>query len=258
MSAKKRSSILPPKPSAAPRTKGESVEEKGKRARKIIAGLHTLYPDATCALRHGSALELLIATILSAQSTDETVNKVTPVLFAKYPTAADLAGADAADVEKTIYATGFFRNKTKSVIGACKAITEQHAGRVPQTMTALVELPGVARKTANVVLGTWFKQNEGVVVDTHVGRLAHRLGLTWTSKDEKDAVKIEQDLMKVLPREAWTYTSHALIWHGRRVCSARKPKCGECKLNKLCPAAFTFEPAGEGKPVKPRSRSPKA
>jgi endonuclease-3 len=246
-----------PRPAIAPRK--ETVEAKGRRARKIVAGLRTLYPDATCALHHDSALQLLLATILSAQSTDETVNKVTPVLFARYPSAGDLAAAPAERVEQIIYPTGFFRQKTRSIIGACKAIVERFGGEVPQRMEELVELPGVARKTANVLLGTWYHQNEGVVVDTHVGRLAHRLGLTWTSKDEKDAVKIEQDLMQVLPRKEWTFTSHALIWHGRRVCAARKPRCGECGLNRLCPAAFTFEPSGEGKPAgktKPRNESP--
>jgi len=232
----------------------ETLDDKRARARKIIAGLRKAHPDATCALHHGSALELLIATILSAQCTDETVNKVTPVLFAAYPDAKALANADPAGIEKIIHPTGFFRNKTKSIVGACKAIVEQHGGRVPETMEELIELPGVARKTANVLLGTWFKKEEGVVVDTHVGRLAHRLALTWTSKDEKDAVKIEQDLMQVLPRKDWTHTGHALIWHGRRVCAARKPKCLDCTLNTLCPSAFTFEPSGEGKPSPKRKR----
>jgi endonuclease III len=222
-----------------------SVTDRAKRARKIIAKLKELYPEATCALHHGSALELLVATILSAQCTDETVNKVVPVLFAKYPTAAALAGADPADIEKIVHACGFFRQKTKSIIGACRKIVETFGGEVPATMDALTQLPGVARKTANVVLGTWFGKNDGVVVDTHIGRLAHRLDLTWTSKDEKDAVKIEQDLMQVLPQAEWTYTGHALIWHGRRVCPARKPKCNECTLSKLCPSAFTFEVAAK-------------
>jgi endonuclease-3 len=219
------------------------MDDKKVRARKIVAGLEKLYPDATCALQHESALQLLIATILSAQSTDETVNKVTPVLFSKYPTVEALAAADPIDVEKVIYTTGFFRQKTKSIIGAAKAIAARPGCSVPETMAELIELPGVARKTANVLLGTWFGKNVGVVVDTHVGRLAHRLGLTWSSKDEKDAVKIEQDLMEVLPQKQWTFTSHALIWHGRRVCAARKPKCGECKLSALCPSAFTFDGA---------------
>lgn len=239
----------------------EPMEAKKARAAKIVAGLKKLYPDATCALQHGSALQLLIATILSAQSTDETVNKVTPVLFAKYPTAADLAGADAAEVEKVIYPTGFFRQKTKSIMGAAKAIAARPGCAVPETMPELIELPGVARKTANVLLGTWFGKNEGVVVDTHVGRLAHRLKLTWSSKDEKDAVKIEQDLMQVLPRKQWTFVSHALIWHGRKVCTARKPNCDACKLSQLCPSAFAFADGKAGpktgvKTKRPRPTSP--
>ncbi len=225
---------------AAVKKKAEVVDRRA-RTRKIVAALRKAYPDATCALHHRSALELLIATILSAQSTDETVNQVTPILFAKYPTAAKLAAADPADVEETIHRTGFFRQKAKSIMAACQTITDEFGGSVPDTMEGLMKLRGVARKTANVVLGTWFHKNEGVVVDTHVGRLAHRLDLTWSSKNEKDAVKIEQDLMQVVPREEWTFFSHALIWHGRRICVARKPRCGECVLNKLCPSAFTFD-----------------
>lgn len=219
----------------------ESLDARQKRARQIIAALKQLYPEADCALQHQGALELLVSTILSAQSTDETVNKVTPALFKRYPTVKALAEADPASIEEIIHATGFFRQKTRSVIGACRKIVESFGGEVPDTMEELIQLPGVARKTANVVLGTWFKKNEGVVVDTHIGRLSTRLGLTWTSKHEKDAIKIEEDLMQVLPRAEWTYTGHALIWHGRRICSARKPKCGECTLNRLCPSAFTFD-----------------
>ena len=226
---------------------GESIGDRRKRMKRIIARLKKLYPDADCALVHRSALELLIATILSAPSTDVTVNKVTPVLFKRYPTAVELAAARPADVEKIIHATGFFRQKTKSVINACKAIVEQFGGEVPATLEELIQLPGVARKTANVVLGTGFGRSEGMVVDTHIGRLAHRLGMTWTSKNEKDAVKIEQDLMQVIPRSAWINMGHALIWHGRRVCPARKPDCAACTLNKLCPAAFGWEPAATTK-----------
>lgn len=221
--------------------KKESPTERKKRAGRIVARLKKMYPDADCALHHQNALQLLIATILSAQSTDETVNKVTPVLFRAYPTAARLAAADPADIEKMIKSTGFFRQKTRSIINTCKMLIERFGGEVPQTMEELIQLPGVARKTANVVLGTWYKKNEGVVVDTHVGRLAHRLSLTWTGKDAKDAVKIEQDLMQVLPRREWTFTGHALIWHGRRVCTARKPKCSICELNRLCPSAFSID-----------------
>ncbi|MDM8004677.1 MAG: endonuclease III [Phycisphaerae bacterium] len=220
--------------------KAESLVARKKRMMRILAGLKAAYPDADCALKHGSALELLVATILSAQSTDDMVNKVTPVLFAAYPHAAALASAAPADVERIIHSTGFFRQKTKSIINACKMIVETFGGQVPQTMDELIQLPGVARKTANVLLGTWFHKNEGVVVDTHIGRLAHRLDLTWTSKDEKDAVKIEQDLMQIIPREEWTYVGHALIWHGRRVCTARKPNCDGCNISKCCPSAFTF------------------
>lgn len=223
------------------KTKSESLDERKKRARKITTRLKKLYPEADCALKHRSALQLLISTILSAQSTDETVNKVAPVLFAQYSTAEKLAKADPSEIERLIRATGFFRQKTKSIIGTCKLITERFGGKVPDTMDELLQLPGVARKTANVVLGTWFHKAEGMVVDTHVGRLSHRLDLTWSSKDSKDAVKIEQDLCQVFPRKEWIYVAHALVWHGRRVCFARKPDCQSCTLNKLCPSAFTFE-----------------
>ncbi len=221
----------------------ESIDDRRKRARAILRGLKKLYPDATCALNHRSAIELLVATILSAQSTDEGVNKVTPVLFERYPTAADLAAAPAEEIERIVHSTGFFRQKTKSIQGACRRILERHGGEVPATMEELTALPGVARKTANVILGTWFKRNDGIVVDTHVGRLAHRMGLTWSSKDDKDAVRIEQDLMQLIPQAEWTFFAHAMTWHGRRVCSARKPDCAGCTVSRSCPSAFTFEPA---------------
>ena len=217
------------------------MESKKKRVRKLIAALRKLYPEADCALSHSEPLQLLIATILSAQSTDETVNKVTPVLFKRYKTARALANAPREAVEKIIHSTGFFRQKAKSIQGACKMIVEDFNGHVPDTMDELVTLPGVARKTANVVLGTAFGKNEGVVVDTHIGRLATRLALTWTSKDGKDAVKIERDLMEIVPRKEWTFIGHALIWHGRRVCPARKPDCENCTLAKHCPSAGTFD-----------------
>ncbi len=220
----------------------EPTDDRRKRARKVLAGLKKLYPQADCALRHEEPLQLLIATILSAQSTDETVNKVTPVLFAAYPTAKAIAEAPSEAIEKIVHSTGFFRQKTKSIQGACRKIVEEFGGKVPDTMEKLVTLPGVARKTANVVLGTAFGKNEGVVVDTHVGRLATRLGLTWSSKDSKDAVKIELDLMQLFPQPEWTFLSHALIWHGRRVCQARKPNCPECTLAGQCPSAGTFDP----------------
>lgn len=217
--------------------KRETIDERKKRAVRILRRLRKLYPVADCALTHSSAWQLLTATILSAQSTDETVNKVTPILFEHYPTPDDLAAADPADVEKIIYPTGFFRQKTKSIIGAARIIVDEFDGDVPGEMEQLLRLPGVARKTANVVLGTWFGRNEGVVVDTHVGRLSDRLRLCWNHKDSKDARKIEADLMRIIPQKDWTYISHALIWHGRKVCTARKPDCANCALAKECPSA---------------------
>ena len=208
-------------------------DERRARARKIIARLERAYPDATCALHHSSALELVVATILSAQCTDARVNMVTPVLFAKYRTAGDYAAADPQVLEREIQSTGFFRNKTKSIIGMAQALVAHHGGQVPDTMDALTALPGVGRKTANVILGTWFKKNEGVVVDTHVHRLTRLMKLTR----QDDPVKIERDLMELLPREKWTWWSHSLIQHGRQVCIARRPKCEECVVNKLCPSS---------------------
>ena len=216
--------------------RGPGADTK-RRARRIVAGLRKLYPKAGCALEHRDPLELLVATILSAQCTDETVNKVAPVLFARLRTAKALADARRETIEKIIHSTGFFRQKAKSIQGSCKAIVEGFGGKVPRTMDELLTLPGVARKTANVVLGTAFGKNDGVVVDTHVGRLATRMELTWSSKNGKDAVKIERDLMEIIPRKEWTFFSHALIWHGRRVCSARKPDCEACTLAKDCPSA---------------------
>lgn len=202
--------------------------------------LRRTYPEATCALHHRSALELLVATILSAQCTDERVNKVTPGLFRRYPDAAAFAAADPAELESLIRSTGFFRNKAKSLIGMGTVLTTRFGGRVPDTMDELLALPGVARKTANCVLGTWFGKNEGVVVDTHVGRLALRLGLLDSARDAKDAVRIERDLMALFPPAAWTYLSHALIEHGRSICLARKPRCAECPLARHCPSAGAF------------------
>src|SRR6266850_866972 len=208
-------------------------DERRARARKIVARLERAYPDATCALNHSSALELVVATILSAQCTDARVNMVTPALFAKYRSAGDYAVADPQVLEREIQSTGFFRNKTKSIIGMAQALVEHHGGQVPDTMDALTELPGVGRKTANVILGTWFKKNEGVVVDTHVHRLTRLMKLTR----QDDPVKIERDLMELLPRDKWTWWSHTLIQHGRQVCIARRPKCEECVLNRLCPSS---------------------
>ena len=226
---------MPPKTKPRPRQRPGRETEAGRRARvrKISARLEKEYPDATCALRHHSALELLVATILSAQSTDARVNMVTPAVFAKYKAAEDYASADPKVLEQEIHSTGFFRNKTRSIIGMAQALVERHGGQVPDTMEELVRLPGVGRKTANVVLGTWFKKNEGIVVDTHVQRLATLLALT----KEKDAVKIERDLMALVPRDTWTWFSHTLILHGRRVCIARRPKCEICVINRLCPSS---------------------
>jgi len=211
----------------------ESATERKARTRKIIARLEREYPDATCALHYASALELVVATILSAQCTDARVNMVTPVLFAKYRTAADYAAADPRVLEREIQSTGFFRNKTKSIIGMAQALVERHDGEVPDTMEALTALPGVGRKTANVILGTWFKKNEGVVVDTHVHRLTRLLKLT----KQDDPVKIERDLMELVPQDQWTWFSHTLIHHGRQVCIARRPRCEDCVLNRLCPSS---------------------
>lgn len=208
-------------------------DERRARARKIVARLERAYPDATCALNHASALELVVATILSAQCTDARVNMVTPALFAKYRSAGDYAAADPQVLERAIQSTGFFRNKTKSIIGMAQALVAHHGGQVPDTMDTLTELPGVGRKTANVILGTWFKKNEGVVVDTHVHRLTRLMKLTR----QDDPVKIERDLMELLPRDKWTWWSHTLIEHGRQVCIARRPKCEECVVNKLCPSS---------------------
>ncbi len=207
------------------------------------------WPDATCELDHQDAYQLLVATILSAQSTDRMINTVTPKLFAKYPNARALAKADQATLEEEIHSTGFFRMKAKSLIGMAKALVERHGGEVPQTMDELVELPGVARKTANVVLGTALGKNEGVVVDTHVARLAQRLGLT----EETEPVKIEQDLMAVLPRDQWTIVAHRLIWHGRRVCTAKNPDHEHCLLAPVCPTAALVKlaPPAKAKPKKP-------
>jgi len=220
----------------------ESLARREERAARIAAELKRLYPGADCALTHGSALELLVATILSAQSTDATVNRVTPELFRSYRTAADYAAADPARFEEQIRRTGFFRQKTKNILRAARKLIDDFDGQVPSTMEELVRLPGVARKTANVILGTWFEKNEGIAVDTHVGRLAHRLKLTWRSRDSKDAVKIEKDLTEILPREDWTLVGHAIILHGRSVCDARRPTCDSCTLAPDCPSAGKATP----------------
>lgn len=204
-----------------------------ERVKEILRRLDQRHPAATCALTHKSAWELLVATILSAQCTDATVNKVTPELFRKYPTPAALAAIKPEQLEPDIRPTGFFRNKAKSLVGAAKGVMEKFDGRVPNEMDQLLTLPGVARKTANVVLGTWFKKAVGVVVDTHVHRISRRLELTRSA----DAKNIEQDLMKVIPQERWIDFSHQIIHHGRALCIARKPKCAECPLENICHAA---------------------
>lgn len=201
-----------------------------KRVRTILKKLDEAYPAATCALRHENPFQLLISTILSAQCTDERVNIVTKALFPKYPTPKDFAYANARELEQDIRPTGFFRNKTKSIMGASKRIIEEFGGMVPRTMDELLTLPGVARKTANVVLGTAYGIASGLVVDTHVQRVSGRLDLTKNT----DPKKIEQDLMKVIPQDRWILFSHQLIWHGRRVCQARKPRCIECNLEQIC------------------------
>jgi len=212
----------------------ETAEELEKRTRDIIRKLKRTYPDAKCSLNHNTPFELLIATILSAQCTDERVNLVTANLFRKYRQPEDYLKVSPHELEKDIQSTGFFRNKTKSIQGTAKVLTEQYAGEVPHTMDQLLELPGVARKTANVVLGNAFHIASGVVVDTHVTRLSHRLDLT----QEKTAEKIEQALIPIVPKKDWVIFSHLLIYHGRNTCRARNPNCAECVIEKLCPSSY--------------------
>lgn len=207
------------------------------RAGRIVKELARLYPDAECALHYHNALELLIATILSAQCTDKRVNLVTPALFRRYPDVHSFANADPKELEKMIQSTGFFRNKTKNIIACCRRIIEHHHGQVPNTLEELVKLPGIGRKTANVVLGNAFGV-PGITVDTHVGRLSRRLGLS----KHQDPVKVEHDLMKVLPKKMWTSFSHRLIFHGRQVCHSRKPLCEDCTLSKQCPKVGVPKP----------------
>jgi endonuclease-3 len=214
----------------------EATPEKKKRVRRVVSTLKKEYPDARCSLDHASPLELLVATILSAQCTDERVNLVTADLFRKYRTWQDYASAPSAELERDIHSTGFFRNKAKSIQGACRMIGERHGGRVPDSMEPLLELPGVARKTANVVLGNAYGIASGVVVDTHVARLSERLGFS----SEKSPEKIERDLASLVPKSDWILFPHLLIAHGRKICKARTPLCGVCPVAKLCPSAFTF------------------
>lgn len=213
--------------------KSKKGKALGPYALEVFSRLKRAYPDAHCELDHETPLQLLIATILSAQCTDKRVNMVTPLLFQAFPTAAALADAPQEKLEEIIKSTGFFRNKARSLIGLGKALVERHNGEVPDTMAALVRLPGVGRKTANVILGNAFRKNEGVVVDTHVGRLSLRLGLT----KQTDPVKVEQDLMPLFPRKDWALLAHVLIFHGRRVCDARAPRCNICVLSEICPSS---------------------
>jgi endonuclease III len=237
--AKKKSKALPKKAGAEKRkraAKGATVAKKSaagtdpKRVVAILAKLDEAYPAATCELKHENAFQLLISTILSAQCTDVRVNQVAETLYKKYPTPEAFAHANPTELEQEIRPTGFFRNKTKSIMGASKAIIERFGGQVPRTMEELLTVPGAARKTANVVLGTAFGIASGIVVDTHVIRISNRLDLTRN----EDPKKIEQDLMQVIPKGKWIVFSHQIIWHGRRVCQARKPKCVECNLERIC------------------------
>ncbi|MFL5575774.1 MAG: endonuclease III [Gemmatimonadaceae bacterium] len=238
-----RGAPTPPPRSPLPARSGSAGSVPKKRARPgrdldahaadVFDRLSAAHPDAHCELDHATPLQLLVATILSAQCTDKRVNMVTPVLFDRFPTAAALAAAPQEEVEEIIRSTGFFRNKAKSIIAMANALLERHGGEVPASMDDLVKLPGVGRKTANVILGNAFGVNEGIVVDTHVGRLATRLGLTT----ETDPVKVEQALVPLFPRERWAMLAHVLIFHGRRVCDAKKPRCGECVVRDVCPSA---------------------
>jgi endonuclease III len=228
----------PPKPTQTSLPRMKTGSAKGynpvapERVAEILKRLDARYPNVKCALHHNSAWELLVATILSAQCTDVRVNMVTPVIFAKYPTPQHFAALNPEELEPDIRSTGFFRNKAKSIVGAAKKVVSEFGGKVPDTMEELLTVPGAARKTANVVLGSWFGKNIGVVVDTHVHRISRRL--EFTKND--DAVKIEQDLMKVIPQKKWTDFSHQIIHHGRGICVARKPKCAECPLEDMCHA----------------------
>jgi endonuclease-3 len=243
-------------PKPLPRARNAGLPPAAARIAAISARLAELWPNAVVELDHRDAYQLLVATILSAQSTDKLINTVTPALFAKYPDPTALARADQIELEAMIFSTGFYRMKARHLIGMAQRIVEHHGGKVPDTMAGLIDLPGVARKTANVVLGSALGKNEGVVVDTHVSRLAARLGLTGQS----DPVKIEQDLMQLVPRDQWSIFGHRVIWHGRRVCHAKQPSCDQCTLAPLCPSASLIataeraprngKPARAGKPAK--------
>lgn len=228
------------KSALGPRSKAAAADQVG-RAFALLCRQH---PDAHCELHHADPFQLIVATVLSAQATDVGVNKVTPELFRRWPSAAALARANPAEVEQVIGSLGFFRQKTKSITGLARRLMDDHGGKVPRTLSELTELPGVGRKTANVVLGVAFGSPEGVVVDTHVLRLAQRLG--WSKHDTPE--KVELDLMQRLPREHWDRVSHTLIFHGRRVCSARKPACAACSVSEICPSAFAAEAVGRKPP----------
>jgi endonuclease-3 len=225
------------------KAQSKTIQERNQRVEAILPILKRTYPQAKCSLDHRNPLELIVATILSAQSTDERVNIVTKGLFRKYRRAEDYAKISQEELERDIHSTGFYRNKTKSLRAMAQALIERHGGKVPDTMEELTNLAGVGRKTANVVLGNAFGKNVGIVVDTHVTRLAWRLGLT----KQRDAVKIEQDLMPIVPQEEWTLFSHLLIHHGRAVCQARNPKCEECPIRRHCPSAEIFLKAKQTK-----------
>lgn len=239
------------KPKAAPREKPEKTAKTKARVKRplapppeTLARLHAIHPDAHCELDHVGPFQLLCATVLSAQTTDVNVNKATPKLFARWPDAQALAKAEPIEVEPFVSSLGFFRMKSKSLVGLARGLVEQHGGEVPRTMDALVKLPGVGRKTANVVMGVIWNAPDGVVVDTHVQRLSQRLG--WSKNDEPS--KIEQDLCKALPRDKWDIASHILIFHGRRICFAKKPNCEGCGINDVCPSAFHAEKVGRKPP----------
>lgn len=221
----------------------ESLADKKARARKIIARLKKAYPDSECSLTHNNPYQLMVATILSAQCTDERVNMVTPALFKRFPTPEKMAGADQGELEDLIKTTGFFRNKAKSIKNNAIELLQRHGGDVPRTLAELVKLPGVGRKTASAVLGAGFGLAEGVVVDTHVTRISRLLGLT----SQKTPEKIERDLIEILPKKDWISWTHMIIDHGRAVCIARRPRCGDCELAALCPSAHTPKPATSSK-----------
>ncbi len=238
--------VKPAATKASKPTKAAAPKRKLKMAPPVetLAKLREMYPDAHCELDHDGPFQLLVATVLSAQTTDVNVNKATPKLFARFPDAKTLGAADPQEVEPYVSTLGFFRQKAKSIVGLSRKLVEDHGGEVPRKLDALVTLPGVGRKTANVVLGVIWNSPEGVVVDTHVQRISQRLG--WTRNT--DPITIEQDLMKLIPRDQWDMTSHLLIFHGRRTCFARKPNCEDCALNDVCPCAFKAENVGRKPP----------